>query len=90
MPEPWREGELRSERSLAIVEKRVVEDVAAMLGNTPTVCRNSYIDPAVFAGWRDGRLQKAAASATGERQWEQAALKFLRAARRSKRVGRRG
>jgi DNA topoisomerase IB len=90
LPDPWREGEPRSERSLAIVEKRVVEDVAAMLGNTPTVCRNSYIDPAVFAGWRDGRLQKAAAGATGERQWEQAALKFLRAARRSKRVGRRG
>ena len=85
LPRPWREGEPPSQRSLAIVEKRVVEDVAAMLGNTPTVCRNSYIDPTVFAGWRDGRLQKTAAGATGERQWEQAALRFLRAARRETR-----
>ena len=61
-----------------------------MLGNTPTVCRNSYIDPAVFAGWRDGRLQKAAAGATGERQWEQAALKFLKMARRGTRAARVG
>ena len=85
LPRPWREGEPPSQRSLAIVEKGVVEDVAAMLGNTPTVCRNSYIDPAVFAGWRDGRLQKTAAGATGERQWEHAALRFLRAARRETR-----
>ena len=82
LPPPWREGEAPSERSLALVEKQVVADVAALLGNTPAVCRNSYVDPAVFAGWRDGRLQKAAAGAKGERQWEQAALKFLRKARR--------
>jgi DNA topoisomerase IB len=90
LPQPWREGEAPSERSLAIVEKRVVEEVAALLGNTPTVCRNSYIDPAVFAGWRDGRLQKAATGATGERQWEQAALRFLKAARRRTRATRSG
>jgi DNA topoisomerase IB len=90
LPQPWREGEAPSERSLAIVEKRVVEEVAALLGNTPTVCRNSYIDPAVFAGWRDGRLQKAATGATGERQWEQAALRFLKAARRRTHATRSG
>ena len=82
LPEPWKDGEPPGERALAIVEKRVVEEVAAVLGNTPTVCRGSYIDPAIFTGWRDGRLQKAAAGARGERQWEQAALKFLRQARR--------
>ncbi|HET6435780.1 MAG TPA: DNA topoisomerase IB, partial [Xanthomonadaceae bacterium] len=51
--------------------------------NTPSVCRKAYIDPAVFAGWRDGRLQRAAARARGERQWEQAALRFLRRAHRA-------
>lgn len=89
LPDPWKEGEPPSERSLAIVEKAVVAEVAARLGNTPAVCRGSYVDPAIFAGWRDGRLHKAAAGAKGERQWEQSALKFLRSARREDGVSRR-
>lgn len=60
----------------------MIKEVARALGNTQAVCRKSYIDPAVFAGWRDGSLHRAAANAKGARQWEQAALKFLRAARR--------
>jgi hypothetical protein len=44
------------------------------------VCRSAYIDPLVFLGWRDGRVQRAAAQARGERQWELAALRFLRGA----------
>jgi len=31
-----------------------VKDVAWHLGNTPTVCRNSYIDPRVFDRYRAG------------------------------------
>jgi DNA topoisomerase IB len=31
-----------------------VRDVARYLGNTPTVCRNSYIDPRVFDRFRAG------------------------------------
>ena len=31
-----------------------VADVAAALGNTPAVCRRSYIDPRVFDRYRDG------------------------------------
>jgi DNA topoisomerase IB len=31
-----------------------VESVAAALGNTPAVCRRSYIDPRVFDRYRDG------------------------------------
>ena len=54
--------------------------LANMLGNTPSVCRKAYVDPAVFAGWRDGRLQRAtvgvARRAAGD--GKQAALKFLR------------
>ena len=73
-----------SVRALAIGENAVIRDVARLLGNTPAVCRSSYIDPAVLAGWRDGRLQRAAEGAIGERQWEQAALQFLKLARRRK------
>lgn len=72
-----------SERALAGLENAVVREVAEALGNTPAICRKAYIDPRVFAGWRDGSLQEVAASfgangARGERQWEQAALRFLR------------
>ena len=78
---PYRaDGTPAGERALAGLEKAVVREVAAALGNTPTVCRKSYIDPVVFTGWREGRLQKAAARCRGERQWETACLKFLRKA----------
>ena len=84
---PWSDeetGETPGTRALAIGENAVIRDVARLLGNTPAVCRSSYIDPAVLAGWRDGRLQRAAEGAIGERQWEQAALRFLKSARRRK------
>jgi DNA topoisomerase IB len=57
---------------------KICTDVAALLGNTPAVCRKSYIDPRVFAGWREGKLKRAAAGARGARQWEQSLLRFLR------------
>jgi DNA topoisomerase IB len=78
---PYRaDGSPAGERALAGLEKAVVKEVAAALGNTPTVCRKSYIDPVVFAGWREGKVQRAGAKARGERQWETAALRFLRRA----------
>lgn len=73
-----------SERALSSVEGQVCKQVAALLGNTPAVCRKAYIDPAVFTGWRDGRVQRAARRASGARQWEQATLRFLRAAHRGR------
>jgi len=33
-----------------------VKAVAGLLGNTPTVCRSSYVHPTVFALYEDGRL----------------------------------
>ena len=66
----------------------VVTRVAGALRNTPTVCRKSYIDPIVFAAWEDGRLLRAAGTARGPRQWEQAALRLLRAARRAAKSGK--
>ncbi len=37
---------------------RAVKEVAYYLGNTPTVARNSYIDPRVFDRYRDGETIK--------------------------------
>ena len=37
-----------------------VKDVAAALGNTPAVCRKSYIHPAVSAAYLRGRFLEAA------------------------------
>ena len=79
-----------SERALVAAQNTVIADVARTLGNTPAVCRKAYIDPAVFAGWRDGRLQQAAQGARGVRQWEQAALRFLKTARRAEARAARG
>lgn len=70
-------GRPPGELAFAHAEKAVVAQVAAALGNTPAVCRRAYIDPAVFEAWRDGRLARAANGATGARQWERAALRFL-------------
>ena len=67
----------RSERTLARREKEVLAEVAATLGNTPAVCRRAYVDPCVFAAWREDRL-RSAASVRGPRQWEEFALRVLR------------
>ncbi len=45
-------------RNRAVV--RVVKEVAAELGNTPAVCRASYVHPAVIAEYLRGGLVKAA------------------------------
>jgi DNA topoisomerase IB len=75
-------GHPAPERVLAEIENTIVEQVAAVLGNTRTVCRSSYIDPSLFPAWRAGRLGQHARGAKGERHWEAAALRFLRAQRR--------
>ncbi len=61
----------------------VLRETAAILGNTPRICERCYVDPRVFAGWEDGRVQRAGAHARGQRQWEQAAIRFLRRAART-------
>ena len=75
--------EQASETELKQLQNEVIKSVADALGNTPAVCRKAYIDPCTFAGWRDGSLQRAAKGARGERQWEQATLKFLAKAHRT-------
>jgi DNA topoisomerase-1 len=68
-----------SERSLTILQNAAVKEVAQQLGNTPAVCRASYIHPRVFEGWRDGRLAKAIAESDlpYPRKLERLALDFL-------------
>ncbi len=43
----------RSKTARERVVKRAVDEVAHYLGNTPTIARNSYIDPRVFDRFRD-------------------------------------
>ena len=77
-----------SERALAQLQNEVIKAVAQALRNTPAVCRKAYIDPAVFEAWRRGELLRAAEGVRGDRQWEEAVLKFL--ARTKRRASRNG
>ena len=53
--------------------------VAEALGNTPTVCRKSYINPVVFTAWRNGVISALVPRASlGPRQMEKVALRILR------------
>ena len=45
-----------SEKARKACVTRVVEAVAAQLGNTPAVCRSCYIHPRVIESFMDGRL----------------------------------
>jgi len=45
---------------------RAVKEVAHYLGNTPAVCRASYIDPRVFDRYRDGLTIGGALDELGE------------------------
>ena len=56
-----RDARGRSERACKSEISRVVERVARDLHNTPAVCRNSYINPAVLEAWRSGQLKRAVA-----------------------------
>ena len=72
------DGQPPSERALAQVENAVIDEVAGVLGHSRAVCRSAYIEPSLFAAWRDGALARRAAGVRGERQWEAASLRFLR------------
>jgi DNA topoisomerase-1 len=59
---------------------KIIDAVAAKLGNTRAVCRHSYIHPAVFSEWQAGNLQLETRLPDIERldEDERATLKFLR------------
>lgn len=53
--------ERRSDAALRRCINGVVREVADGLRNTPAVCRKSYINPAVFTAWQEGRLRRRGA-----------------------------
>lgn len=55
-----------------------VKAVAGLLGNTPTVCRTSYVHPAVFDLYQSGRLGKVLPG-TEAATFERALIKALKA-----------
>ena len=63
-------SEAAAKRTIAAAVKRVAE----RLGNTPAVCRRSYIDPRVFDRFRDGRTIEPSRSLA---KTEQAVLELI-------------
>lgn len=72
--------ESRAERPFKAAIADVVRAVADRLGNTPAVCRSSYIDPRAFEAWRAGRLHRAVPpeAVRATRTFETIALRLLR------------
>jgi DNA topoisomerase I len=54
--ELYQRGPAHSEKHASRQIVQVVKDVASALNNTPTICRQYYIHPAVLHAYRDGSL----------------------------------
>ena len=67
-----------------------VKEVAATLGNTPAVCRNSYIHPDVFVAWSNGTLHAAIpeSAISHRRELERRTIALLVAQARANRSSR--
>jgi DNA topoisomerase IB len=72
---------------------RVVQEVASYLGNTPAVCRSSYIDPRVIEAYEQGRTIAGTLHRLGEVRYgqlathgeiERAVVRLIRARSRPK------
>lgn len=49
----------------------IIDQVAAQLGNTRTVCRNCYVHPQVIASWSEGKLAgEITAARSSRRRWD--------------------
>ena len=64
----------RSERARRRVMSQVIREVADQLGNTPAVCRSSYIDPRLLDLWERGQTITPRRSRAGA---ERAVLELL-------------
>ena len=68
-----------SERAFNRCVAATARNVAEALGNTPAVCRKSYINPVVFAAWRAGSVAgRVPHGALPPRKLEKFALALLR------------
>ena len=74
-PLPERPSEAALKSCIAAVVRQVAQD----LRNSPAVCRKSYVNPDVFAAWRDGSLHRiaGATSASAPRRAEALAIALL-------------
>jgi DNA topoisomerase IB len=54
-------ADLRSDEATPTAQRTnaCIKEVAARLGNTPAVCRKSYIDPRIIAAYESGRLRRS-------------------------------
>ena len=69
-----------SERAFNQCIAATARNVADALGNTPAVCRKSYINPVVFSAWRTGALGELMPKTTvPPKRLEKLALQLLRA-----------
>lgn len=57
--------------------KAAIEEVAATLGNTPTICRKCYVHPALLEAYENGELHFRQAKRVGLSAHEAAVLAFL-------------
>jgi DNA topoisomerase-1 len=79
-------GPAESPAQAAKIVRAAIRDVAARLGNTPTVCRASYVHPAIIEAYVNGRRtfdpgsepSTGAKAGQGLRPEEYAVLNFLR------------
>ncbi|HVF17062.1 MAG TPA: hypothetical protein VNA21_09125, partial [Steroidobacteraceae bacterium] len=68
-----------SERAFKQCVVQTAQQVSEALGNTPAVCRKSYINPVVFDAWRSGAIAKLiTSSAQSPRALEKFSLALLR------------
>jgi len=73
-----------SERAFNRCITATARHVAESLGNTPAVCRKSYINPAIFIAWSDRGIEPVAPGrAITPNRMERMALRVLRAQRAS-------
>jgi DNA topoisomerase-1 len=65
-------------RASTRVINEAIKEVALTLGNTPAVCRSSYIDPIIMKGWLDGHLHHYSLDKLRGRRLEEALLRYLK------------
>ena len=71
-----------SQRAAKAAVREAIRAAAAALGNTPAVCRKSYVHPKVLAAWIEG-VEAPPIALRGLRAEEQATLGVLAAARQA-------
>jgi DNA topoisomerase I len=75
-----------SERAFKQCVVQTAQQVSDALGNTPAVCRKSYINPVVFDAWRSGAISKLIGhTRQSPRAFEKLALTLLRSEARKSR-----